>query len=277
MGNFGGKVSKEGVDVLTAADKDLLWTTELRSVSVRAKGKASSASFNFAHGLGFRPAYAGYILDSGKYFPNYFIAPLDGFSFENTSGYGDIYTDTTNLHCEHASANKLIYLCYVNPADDGANAASPASSKDYGIKMSIDGIDVLTGADGQMVLNSKYQGIMIILADTITVNVAAIDAAAGTLVKQSDSTDYTHGRAQANHFLVPDFYGAGLINFATEPIGFVAPYVFEEHEVYIDATKIRYRVTRVAEGSGAPFSEAAHADAKTVTVKFYLTNIILPT
>jgi hypothetical protein len=276
--DYGIKSSKPTFDVNTAADKNLSFTSKMRSIMVRAKGIATSASFNFAHGLGYSPSFAGYIVDTGKYFPNYFITPLVGYLFANTMGYGDIYTDTTNLHCEHASANRLVYVCYVNPADSGANPTSIASVKDFGIKISQTGKNVKTAKDGELVLSSKFQSPLIILQDSITVNVAAISAGPGVVKDQSDFTDYAHGRAQANHFLMPDFYGAGLINFATEPIGFIEPYVFEEHEVYIDATNIRYRVSRRAAGSVPPFpDETASAAAKTVTIKFFLTNITLPT
>lgn len=273
--DYGIKSSKSGFDVNTTADKNLSFTSKMRSMMVRSKGIANSASFNFVHGLGYRPAFDGYIVNTGKYFLNYFSPPFDGGSFEYTGTYGDIYTDTTNLHCEHASANTLVYICYVNPADSGANPSSIASIKDFGIKISQTGKDVKTAKDGELVLSSKFQSPLIILQDNITVNVDAIAAdAVNPTVRKTNFTDYNHGRAQANHIIMPDAFGAGtFFNFTTEPTGLGPDYIVADIEIYIDATKIRVRVSRIAVSTISSISDVA----RTFTVKFFLTNIILPT
>lgn len=273
--DYGIKATKPAFNIDTA-DKNLSFTSDMKSIMVRSKGIASSASFNFAHGLGYRPAFDGYIVSSGKYFLNYFVAPLDGGSFEYTGTYGDIYTDTTNLHCEHGSANTLVYVCYVNPADSGASPTSIAAVGDFGIKISQGGYDVKSAKDGEMVLNSKFQSPLIILQDSITVNIDAIAAGGGDPddVRKTNFTDYNHGRAQANHVIMPDFFGAGTyFTFSTEPTGLGPDYIIADAEVYIDATKIRVRVSRYAHSSIASISDPA----QTFTVKFFLTNIALPT
>lgn len=273
--DYGIKASKTDFDVNIAADKDLSFTSKMRSIMVRSTGIASSTSFDFAHGLGYRPAFDGYIVDSGKYFLNYFVAPFDGGSFEYTGTYGDIYTDTTNLHCEHGSANKLVYICYVNPADSGSGATSIASVGDFGIKISQTGKDVQTAKDGEMVLTSKFQSPLIILQDEITVNIDEITAdGANPVVRKTNFTDYNHGRPQANHVIMPDSFGTGsFLTFSTEPTGLGPDYVVADAEIYIDATKIRVRVSRYAESTVSDIT----APATTWTVKFFLTNIPLPT
>lgn len=272
--DYGIKSTKPGFNYDTA-DKNLSFTSEMRSMMIRDKAIASSASFNFAHGLGYRPAFDGYIVSGGKYFLNYFVAPFDGGSFEYTGTYGDIYTDTTNLHCEHGSANRLVYICYVNPADSGANPTSIAAIKDFGIKISQTGKDVKTAKDGELVLSSKFQSPLIILQDSITVNIDAIAAdGANPTVRKTNFTDYNHGRAQANHVIMPDVFGAGsYFTFSTEPTGLGPDYIVADVEVYIDATKIRVRVSRIAVSNIANISDGA----QTFTVKFFLTNIPLPT
>lgn len=56
-------------------------------------------------------------------------------------------------------------------------------------------------------------------------------------------------------------------------MGAVPPYVAEDRELSINEEVIRFRISRLAQGG---FLGDASAPAKTVTLRFYLTNIKLP-
>ena len=123
-------------------------------------------------------------------------------------------------------------------------------------------------------LSSKFQSPLIILQDSITVNIDAISANPGETIQKTNFTDYSHGRPQANHVIAPDIFGSGaFFNFSTEPTGFGPDYTAGDAEMYIDATKIRLRVSRIAVSNIGSIS----LPATTFTVKFFLTNIPLPT
>jgi hypothetical protein len=278
MGDWGYKEAKAGSNTDTGtADKNLVYNTKYKHLIVRGKGKATSTSFDYAHGLGYKPIFDGYMLTDSKYFLNYFQAPVDGGSFENTL-YGNIFTDATNLNANCATANRLIYLCYLNPAGSIASITSPASIGDWGIKMSPDGIDVKTCDDGELSLTSKYQSPLIIGSGSISVSVEAIGPTSmgTTIIRKTNYTDVTHGRSQANHVIIPEAFGSGVLAFYPAPIGLTAPYVVTDVEIYIDASKIRVRVSRMAVHDDI-IDISAQADATTYTVKYYLTNIVLPT
>jgi hypothetical protein len=79
VADYGLKISREGVDVNTAADKDLILKSSINMLKVAAQGASTVANggvFTLAHGLG--------------YLPNYF------FLAENTPGSGVYYWVTAN-------------------------------------------------------------------------------------------------------------------------------------------------------------------------------------
>ena len=65
MANYGMKISKDGGDVKTAVDKDLVMTSKFNQIKVSAQGtftvvvpaNTASATTNIAHGLGYAPGY----------------------------------------------------------------------------------------------------------------------------------------------------------------------------------------------------------------------------
>lgn len=269
MSSIGIKVSKPGINVLTAAKKDLAFISSLRHMKILSKGYASSTTFKYTHGLGYRPAFTGYMKTSGRYFVNYFISPFDGYQFDNTL-YGDIYTTTEVLAAEAGTAGRLVWICFVNPGDFGSQRTIPSKSN-FGLKLSNDK-NILTVFDSEVSLTSKFETPIILKTAIISVSVDAIGPTSGTEQK-TNFTDYKHGLTTANHILVPEFYGAGLINLSTEPVGAVPPYVAEDRELSINEEVIRFRISRLAQGG---FLGDASAPAKTVTLRFYLTNIKLP-
>lgn len=281
MANYGFKASLPGFNTGTGtADKNLAFNSAYKHLMVRGKGKATSTSFNYAHSLGYKPTFDGYMLTSSKYFLNYFQTPFVGYQFENTL-YGNIFSNATNLSVNCATANRLIYICYVNPFTSTSGAQTTTSQGDYGIKMSVAGDDVKTAADGVLGLTSKFQAPLIIDSGTITVNVDAIGPTTegSPTAQKTNYTDYSHSQTQANHVMMGDDFGSGALVFYPGPIGVGPPYVVTDVEIYIDATKIRCRVSRYAEGF-TPFPGthwAASSVATSINFKFNLTNIPLPT
>jgi hypothetical protein len=272
MSNYGIKVSKEGIDVKEASSRELAFTSKYRHIKLLETGKATSTSFSKAHGLGYRPAFAGYMLTSGKYFLNYFAQPVDGYAFENTL-YGDIYTTNTHLHANCATANRLIYLTYLNPGVSTVGGQYLPAEGDWGLKISDPDINVFSAFDGELSLTSKHPSPLIIQTGSITVNVDAIAAdGENPEVKKTNYTDYTHNLGSAHHLIMPDLFLSPLFNFSTEPSGLGPDYVIADAEAYIDATKIRVRVSRVAVSAISDVSQGATS----LTVKFFITNIKLP-
>lgn len=78
MGDYGLKVSKDGQDVKTAADKNLTYSSKFDSLKAKTidtkqitlPAASASVSGTIAHGLGYTPAYFVLVqLSSGVYVP----------------------------------------------------------------------------------------------------------------------------------------------------------------------------------------------------------------
>ena len=78
MGDYGFKVSKAGFDVLTTADKNLIFSSAFGSLKVHTQGTGtltdSARTITVAHGLGYVPMFlvhtqteAGYFIDDDDY------------------------------------------------------------------------------------------------------------------------------------------------------------------------------------------------------------------
>lgn len=97
---YGIKVSKPGKDVLTAANKDLVFTSEsesamkisgLYSLSTTISSAPGSATLSTAHGLGFVPAFFGSVqLPSG----DHFLCPV----LASGAIMAKVYADNTNIY-----------------------------------------------------------------------------------------------------------------------------------------------------------------------------------
>jgi len=88
MGDWGLKISKDGEDVKTAADKDLLFTTKHNTLKIHTTRKdtiaGSGGTLTIAHGFSYIPMFVVFINNSGW-------KPLTGYSSANA------YIDSTNL------------------------------------------------------------------------------------------------------------------------------------------------------------------------------------
>lgn len=69
VADFGIKISPTGVDVLTAADKNLLFTTKhnvLKISEVKLETIADLSSSTVTHGLGYVPAFLSFVKDGSN-------------------------------------------------------------------------------------------------------------------------------------------------------------------------------------------------------------------
>lgn len=277
MADTGFKSSQDGHDVYEA-EKYLGFISTHQHLMVYQKAVANSTAYRLTHGLGYAPAFDGYIKQGRQYFLNYMVNP-GGYQFENTLT-GKLYVDNTTLYADCSTANALVYLCYLNPIVDSAGN-NVATIENVGIKFSKINTNVLKNTTASMALNTAYQCPMIVSSGTATVVVDSISAS-GTTVSKSNYIDVAHGQPQARHVICPDFYekvgtgGFAIANFYPAPIGLTAPYVTEDYEMYVDDTKIRFRVSRTASSPDTIPGDEATASAKTVDFHWHMTNIILP-
>ncbi|MCR4306242.1 MAG: hypothetical protein NUV73_04125 [Candidatus Daviesbacteria bacterium] len=112
MGNYGAKVSKEGFDVKTAADKDLVLKSTINIFKVsddNAGTIVASGTHTTAHGLGVVPFFLAFMEDTaGK------MRVVNGSGFITSEQFVG-YANTTNVVLENEdSANAKKFYEYIH-------------------------------------------------------------------------------------------------------------------------------------------------------------------
>lgn len=105
MAHWGMKISQPGQDVLTAADKDLVYTTKYSGMKIKTHNtKATSGTV--AHDVsGYIPMFMNFIYDGAS-----------KYRYENGSYYGDSsYAGTTNITFPNADN---FYFIFIDRGDD---------------------------------------------------------------------------------------------------------------------------------------------------------------
>lgn len=250
MGNIGIKASGS-VDAFQATDPQLGFSSEFNHPKIYTSGKISGTSETVAHPFGYPLATSGYILDSGKYFIHYDKETvLTDYEFEN-SNYGRIKTDNDNIYLSADSADTLIYLTYVDPA-----IASPTSDNqqkgNIGFKFSGEE-DVFTADDWEQFQTSEYNYANIVQEGAVTVTADAISAPANT--SKTNIVDVPHSLGYAGHVILFDERSKNAFAYTPYATGLGPDFIVSETEVYIDSSKIRFRVSRYAESNVASISE----------------------
>jgi len=96
MGNWGMRVSKEGYDVLTCSDKDLVMSSNFNLLKSKAVGTTAGS---VAHGL--------------SYIPVFFAMETDGttgtFVGSGSSGSVTSYADSTYIHASFYTTKYYIF------------------------------------------------------------------------------------------------------------------------------------------------------------------------
>lgn len=103
------KISKPGFDVLTATDDELIFNSnqnifkivDTGTISVTKSSAQLASEVSVSHGLGYIPAYLGYVFSTG-----YFLTPLVIFDIP-TSGRVtyDMFTDANNVYARIVAQN----------------------------------------------------------------------------------------------------------------------------------------------------------------------------
>ena len=266
------KVSKPGFDVKTATDKELAFSSDFIHPKLYTAGKISGTDESLNHPFGHAPSTAGYILTSGKYFVQYDLSPFAGYQFENTV-YGKISTDSNVINLSVGVADRLIYLLFADPATPTPVSTSKIASGGYGWKMSETGVGVREAYDRQLSLASNFMALNIVQQGEITVSRPA-GGPFTTVVEDSGFSDVTHDLGYPAHLILFNEQERGGLGYFPGPIGLVPGMTLINTEVYIDSSKIRFRVSRYAWGT--PFPTASFF-AVTLKIKYFLTNFRLPT
>lgn len=112
MGDYGAKVSKEGFDVKTADDEDLILKSGINIFKVSADGSgnvAASGTVTVAHGLGVIPFYLAFMEDtSGD------MRIVNGSGFITAEQFRG-YANTTNVILNNQdSSNAKDYYYYIH-------------------------------------------------------------------------------------------------------------------------------------------------------------------
>src|SRR3990167_5576596 len=110
--DYGIKVSKEGFDVQTAADKDLSLKSSINIFKVSEDGSgtiAASGTGTFAHGLGVIPFFLAFMEDTaGK------MRIVNGSGFITSEQFQG-FANTTNLVLKNRdSSNAKDYFYYIH-------------------------------------------------------------------------------------------------------------------------------------------------------------------
>ena len=115
--NFGMKFAKPGINVLTAAEADLYFTTRKKSLKIVAEGEVACTAVVeklIAHGLNYSPAALAYVSGGGKRFklPRYFDGAVDpiGGGVE-----GFVGTTDTNLKIYLDTNSNVYYYVFIDP------------------------------------------------------------------------------------------------------------------------------------------------------------------
>jgi hypothetical protein len=103
MADWGVKVSVPGSDVLTAADKDLVYSTKYNGMKI-LKHDTQAGSGSLAHGVsGYIPTFLNYVASGGKYRIDSAVingsatyATTTNIVFGTTSNYYFIFVDRGN-------------------------------------------------------------------------------------------------------------------------------------------------------------------------------------
>ena len=174
--DYGFKVSEEGFDVKTAADKNLSMKTGFTLLKVKASGAATMDANpkTVAHGLTYEPQFLAWAI-----YPDY--PDYEGLDtvLLMTGNYdaGAAYVDTTNLNLQPSSGqgttSDATYYIFYEPTNTGT-APSITTTSNYGIKVTKDGADISSANIFDQTFNSEKNCLKISEVET-TVSTGSTD------------------------------------------------------------------------------------------------------
>lgn len=153
MGDYGIKISKPGSNVLTAENKNLVYSSGFNSLKVAEKGHVVSTAspHEIAHSLAYKPLFLVYVKDSSA--NGGYVIP------ESVLNYS--YADETKLYVPVSTiGDEISYLIFYDPIDTGITNYTRTKTADFGVKVSQSG-SVYTASDTELSFMSEYQTLQI--------------------------------------------------------------------------------------------------------------------
>lgn len=261
--------ASEDQEVLKATDQQLAFSSEFKHPKIYSSGKISGTSQTVSHPFGYPLRTAGYILNSGKYFVHYDNRPAatSNYQFEN-SNYGHIKVDNSNIYLTADSTNSLIYLTYVDYARPNPTSVNQ-SKGNIGFQFSED-TDIFDSDDYEYSMTSEYRFLNIIQEGDVTVTADAISSPPDE--QKTNIVDVNHSLGYAAHVIIFDERSRNNLNYVPYATGLGPDYIISGTEVYVDSSKIRFRISRDAVSTVASISDTA----KNFKYHYFLTNYRLP-
>jgi len=156
-GDYGIKVSKPGEDVLSTANKNLVYNSGFNSLKIHSSGNvtATGTPTDVSHSLGYEPAFLAYSYD---------VSHDSGYILSMGLGVAGIEAviDSSKLRFTGtANGDKVAYFIMYDPADTSFTEFTGTKSSDYGIKVSQDGEDVFSSSDTNQSFYSSFNTLQI--------------------------------------------------------------------------------------------------------------------
>jgi hypothetical protein len=299
MKNYGIKVAQSGDDVLSVADKGLVFSSKYNTLKIFKKGEktittngSGIGSGTVAHNLGYAPTFHVFrkgtaswqrnnaaSIDSSTYTNSYFPNPGTPHNWINYHASSRISSNSTNLNFYIQGANNtsytFTYFIFFDLAEEYTDNA-PVGSSNYGIKIAQPDKDVFDQKDFQLGFSSRFRPLNFnnVKSNTITISLPAI---APSFVDQEPEeavyAEITHGMGYPPLFFGMFKYSSGTVaretsygsNSSSLDLGLGG--LIETIDSWCDSTRIRFSFWRKA------YYEASDSwTAQTLTIKYLIFN-----
>ncbi len=119
MSDYGIKMSKPNVDVKTAADKDLSWSSEFKTLKLYKVIEFTSTGSE-EHGLDYAPTFLALMRVDGVYVPTSLGYQELGYSFASVDEEKAYATNPEDLQFLPYPVNwdKMYIILYIDPLDE---------------------------------------------------------------------------------------------------------------------------------------------------------------
>lgn len=117
MGDYGFKASPPGIDVKTATDQQLAFTSKAFGIKILAEGTISvssgggGATGTVAHGLSYAPAFICFPKATGKGALQ--INETNLVDGESGGMFTQAWSDTTNLNVKTTNSGDMVFKYYI--------------------------------------------------------------------------------------------------------------------------------------------------------------------
>jgi len=154
--DYGIKISKSGDDVLTADNKDLIFTSNMESHKVKETGTLSSSD-TFAHGLTYPPHVDIYQYDD-------YGAGRGYLAYKTPTA---CRVDETNVDIDTSTDTFYVIFFEGGAHTDNTN---DATRDDFGVRVSKEGYNVISGDTQEMCIDTSFGSRSIKMEGTTTLS-----------------------------------------------------------------------------------------------------------